>query len=162
MRLADGYVVYAGPISKVVDYFSALGYSEPATMDVADFLQLIPTPDGAMLFDPDKSPAESHYTPEGLAEAFQNSKQHEEILRMLDAPFACPWNNKPDANSDVESGSFSLSFSNHRARLSVPLEMKVEYQNSFYRTMVLNFRRHFTLWKRDKAYIIGKLSLIHT
>ena len=154
--LAKGRVVYSGPISKVVDYFSALGYKQPATMDVADFLQLIPTPDGALLFDAGSSPVSEHYSAEGLAEAFLQSKQHKRILRDLDAPYLSPWNAKPDSSADTGSGSMSLSFSNHRPRLSVPPAVKIAYQNSLPRSIMLNFGRHFTLWKRDKAYIIGK------
>lgn len=154
--LAKGRVVYAGPISKVADYFSALGYKQPATMDVADFLQVIPTPDGALLFDADSSPVSEHYSAEGLAEAFLTSKQHERILRDLGAPYSSPWRVKPDDTAETGSRSMSLSFSNHRPRLSVPPSVKVAYQNSLWRSIMLNFGRHFTLWKRDKAYIIGK------
>ena len=34
--------------------------------------------------------------------------------------------------------------------------MKIAYQNSLLKSVMLNFRRHYTLWKRDIAYIIGK------
>lgn len=154
--LAKGNVVYSGPISEVTGYFSALGYKQPATMDVADFLQLIPTPDGALLFDAGSSPASAHYSADGLAEVFQRSEQHQRILRELDNPYMYPWNSKSEDNADMESGSMSLSFSSHRPRLSVPPAMKIAYQNSLLRSITLNFRRHYTLWKRDIAYIIGK------
>jgi ABC-2 type transporter len=142
--LAKGYVIYAGPISEVVDYFSALGYKQVSTIDVADFLQLIPTPDGAMLFDPASSPVDEHYTAEGFAEAFQQSEQFKKITAALEAPSRYDWTKHKTSGSK-------------QSRNGVPNEFKIKYQNSFFRTMTLNLSRHFTLWKRDKAFIYGKL-----
>ena len=46
--LAEGRLLYAGPVEDVVGHFAALGYRPPDTMDVADFLQSVATPDGAV------------------------------------------------------------------------------------------------------------------
>ena len=37
--LSEGFLIYAGPVEDVVEYFESLGYALPATVDVADFLQ---------------------------------------------------------------------------------------------------------------------------
>lgn len=50
--LSEGMIIYAGPLADVEDYFGSLGYIAPDTMDVADFLQMLSTPDGAELFAP--------------------------------------------------------------------------------------------------------------
>ena len=142
--LAKGYVIYSGPINEVVAYFESLGYKQSSTIDVADFLQLIPTPDGAMLFDAASSPAESHYDAEGFATAFAQSDRYKKILVELESASPYDWS-KPKASS---SGG---------TKNGVPPAFKVKYQNSFFRTTRLNLSRHFTLWKRDKAFIIGKL-----
>jgi ABC-2 type transporter len=141
--LAKGYVIFAGPITEVVDYFAALGYKQVSTIDVADFLQLIPTPDGAMLFDAASSPADEHYTAEGFAKAFHESEQFKRIQAELERPSRYDWTKPKPGSKEGANG--------------VPSEFKIKYQNSFYRTMKLNLYRHFTLWKRDKGYIIGKL-----
>ncbi len=44
--MADGQIIYHGATTKVLEYFTALGYHCPEIMDVADFLQEIPSPDG--------------------------------------------------------------------------------------------------------------------
>ena len=153
--LAKGYVVYAGPIANVVEYFAGLGYKQPPTMDVADFLQLIPTPDGAMLFDAVISPVSEHYSAEGLADAFKESAQYEQILLELDAPNPSSWKLKSNCNGDAENGHTFLSLQG-RTKNSVPAAMKVAYQKSLFGSTMLNLFRHFTLWKRDKGFIIGK------
>lgn len=38
--LADGRVIYSGPVDNVVPYFETLGYVIPDRMDVADWLQV--------------------------------------------------------------------------------------------------------------------------
>jgi ABC-2 type transporter len=149
--LAKGYIIYAGPIDEVIDYFAALGYSQKSTMDVADFLQLIPTPDGEMLFDPEKSSADEHYTAERFAEAFRQSEQYMRISEKLDSPSRYNWKARK-MEGDGETGR-----SVGKTVPGVPKEFKIKYQNSFLRTAKLNLARHLTLWKRDKGFIIGKM-----
>lgn len=141
--LAKGFVIYAGPIDEVVEYFESLGYKQSSTIDVADFLQLIPTPDGAMLFDAASSPEDKHFTAEGFASAFAQSDRYKKIIAELDSASPYDWT-KPKSN-----GSSAVN--------GVPPAFKIKYQNSFLKTTRLNLNRHFTLWKRDKAFIIGKL-----
>lgn len=147
--LAKGYVIYAGPIDEVVDYFAGLGYKQMSTMDVADFLQLIPTPDGAMLFDTTSSSVDEHYTAEGFAQAFAKSEQYKRITVALDVPSVFHWKPKKRGRN-VESGATAVT-------AVVPEEFMIKFQNSFLRTTALNLSRHLTLWKRDKSFIIGKL-----
>lgn len=135
--LSEGLCVYAGPIAEVVDYFESLGYIQPATMDVADFLQSIPTSDGTMLFDKDISPYEEHLTATEFAEAFKNSPQYARIAEELNGPYPVSWKGR-DSKS------------------SVPEEFKKPFQNSFCTALNLNLQRHLVLWKRDYGFIIGK------
>jgi energy-coupling factor transporter ATP-binding protein EcfA2 len=162
--LAKGYVVYAGPISEVVEYFHGLGYKQIATMDVADYLQLIPTPDGELLFDAENSPVDSHYSAEELAAAFQKSARYQQILDDLNAPDPRSWKTKGDLEA---GGSGSLASSlvsslplpgkSSRVPNKVPAEYKVCFQNSLWRSTKLNLQRHLTLWRRDWGFIIGKM-----
>ena len=144
--LCEGHVIYAGPIDEVVDYFAKLGYRQPSTMDVADFLQLIPTPDGAMLFDPENSTQKEHCTAVKFALAFVESEQYERIIKELEGPSRYSWKSK---SGDVENGG--------KRSDGVPKQFYVKHQNSFWRSTKLNLSRHFTLWIRDKGFIIGKM-----
>lgn len=148
--LSEGYLVYAGPIDSVVDYFEDLGYKLPATVDVADFLQSLPTPDGALYFHPPEGSQQTHYTSEGFAEAFEESEAGERVRDELNANRMCMWKAANDTSTQDEETA--------KAQVVVPTpdEFKVEFQNSFLRSTKLNFVRHLTLWKRDKGYIIGR------
>jgi ABC-type multidrug transport system ATPase subunit len=52
--LAEGRIIYAGPIEEVEDYFAEIGFHSPEFVDVADFLQMVSTEDRADLYDPPK------------------------------------------------------------------------------------------------------------
>ena len=39
---------FIGPREQVLPYFASIGYECPATVDIADFLQVLPTPDGKL------------------------------------------------------------------------------------------------------------------
>lgn len=149
--LSMGHVIYAGPIDEVVDYFASLGYQQPSTMDVADFLQLLPTSDGAMLFDPATSSEDEHYTTERFAQAFRRSVHHDKIANELSSSSPFCWSSFTGTDDD------SSTPKKHRRSSLIPIEFRNKYQNSFLQTTALNFSRHFTLWKRDKGYIIGKM-----
>lgn len=45
--------MYSGKCSEVVAYFEAMGYSCPKFVDIADFLQELPTAEGSRFINPD-------------------------------------------------------------------------------------------------------------
>ena len=127
-------VIFAGPITEVVDYFADLGYHQPATMDVADFLVSLPTPDGVLFTD------HEHYTAEEFHEHFKKSQQMKFIESELNATSVYNW--KKEGSGDD---------------FKIPEDYLTPYQNSFSRAMNLNFKRFLTLWRRDLGFIIGKM-----
>lgn len=149
--LAEGHLVYAGPIGSVVEYFEELGYVLPATVDVADFLQSLPTPDGAGFLQNPEGSTRSHYTAEQFAEAFMKSPQGERLVGHVNSPHPVRWTpeGKPEPKDEEEALSIRDT--------ETPAEFKIEFQNSFWRSFSLNLKRHITLWKRDKGFIIGKV-----
>lgn len=153
--LAGGQLVYAGPIDEVVDYFAALGYRQPDTMDVADFIQSVATPDGAMMFNAEDSTMEEHYSAAAFAEAFKSSERCKEILEEQSSPLSCNWNDGRKLDSVDEENPTSHS-NNDNGDGTVPEEMKRHYINSFWRSVSLNAKRNLTLLKRDKEFLIGK------
>ena len=130
--LAEGCIVYAGPVDKAVDYFNELGYVIPDSMDVADFLQAITTSDGAKLFHPSES-YERHFTPRQFSEMFYSSRFGKKIREELEAPHDHDWSIDNSETKDIEK----------------------LYLNPIQRSIWLNFQRHFTIWKRDKRYVIA-------
>ena len=144
--IAEGELLFAGPIDSVGDYFSKLGYKPPGHMDVADFLQLIATPDAASLFE---APPEvrafrkAPYSAPELAEMFRQSSYAKRINKALESPFEYVWKS--------EEGSLHgrVTF------LSQWHAVQKKYANSFPRAAWLNLVRNLTIWKRDRRVLIA-------
>lgn len=134
--LSEGFLVYAGPVEDVVDYFEALGYSLPATTDVADFMQSVTTVDGALLFNPEASEYNSHLTPQEFAEAFRKSKHARHIEELLQQGY---------------------KWKSDNGNITVPDDFKTEFRHSWLDSFTLNFKRHILMWWRDKGFIYGKM-----
>jgi hypothetical protein len=149
--LAEGSVVYAGPVDEVVDYFAALGYLQKDTIDVADFLQSIATPDGSMFFAKE---GEEHFCASQFAEAFRSSMMHKRILAQLDSPLSCNWNVKQTVSAKDEENTHQPE--NMDVTSIVPEKFRHPYRNSFWISVKLNLHRHLTLLKRDREFLIGK------
>lgn len=154
--LAEGQLVYAGPIEQAADYFASLGYCPPSNMDVADFLQSVTTSDGNLMFNPDISPNDKHYTSLEFAEAFRSSGQYKHILARQSSPLSCNWKTgQLDSiqEEDEENAQLTPDTQNNK---TLPEEIKYQYINSFFTSTSLNVKRHLTLLKRDKEFLIGK------
>jgi len=147
--LAEGKIMYSGPIEDVQIYFEDLGYQPPDTMDVADFLQVLSTPDAAALWKapPDlQEERSSAYSVDELAELFKKSKQYQKILQDLDEPVEHAWDAKPGESGSAGSHLNQLPFI-HR-----------KYANSFPRSVWLNLKRSLTLWIRDRRVLIANFA----
>ena len=117
---------------------------------MADYVQSIPTPDGELFFKAENSPSDHHYTASEFAAAFKESKQFKRILDRLDnGPGPNKWVAKLDSTTKHDEEASSMR------QKEVPKQFKILYQNSFARSLGLNFKRHLTLWIRDKGFIIG-------
>jgi ABC-type multidrug transport system ATPase subunit len=134
--LGEGHVIYAGPVTMVEDYFASLGYRACDQCDVADFLQVLSTPDGASLYIDDDSP----YTMEGFAQAFRDSEEFQDIQDRQTMPWENEWN---------------MTKSEHLPITTTTAVLKKKYRNSGMRATWLNLRRNLVIWKRDKRFLIA-------
>jgi ABC-type multidrug transport system ATPase subunit len=134
--LAEGLLMYAGPIEEVEDYFAKIGFTSPEFVDVADFLQMVSTEDRDTLF----SPGEKAPTVADLAEIFQKSEQGLRIHNLIEAPddFIFSERGRVFQSEDV----FQLE------------AIKKKYANRWYRSIQLISRRFLTLWVRDKKVLM--------
>lgn len=146
--LAEGKVLYAGPIAQVEDYFAKLGYRAPPFMDAADFLQLLSTPaDCENLFRPPPEVAETQpkpYSADQLAKLFRESIYGEHIKASLRAPYKHVWGSS-HAGVEVEDGVDHLD----------DRKFYRKYANSFPRSVGLNLKRNVLLWLRDRRVLIA-------
>lgn len=144
--LAQGNLLYVGPIIKVEDYFANLGYKAPAHMDIADFLQLLSTSDAEKLFDPPPEIAQEQstpYTASELAEIFRRSDMGKNINMDLELPHKHIW----ASGGDVEQHEEANYLDDKRFRR--------KYANSFPRSISLNLRRNLKIWIRDRRVLIA-------
>jgi ABC-type multidrug transport system ATPase subunit len=142
--LAAGQLVYAGPISDVESYFANLGYHAPLHMDVADFLQMLATPDAVKLYDPPRDESRTRpYTASELAKLFRQSKHGVRILAELNNPHSQVWKSGRDVRHKTE------------AALIDDKRFQEKYANSFHRSVWLNLNRNLTIWYRDKRPLIA-------
>ena len=125
--LSEGKVIYAGPVEAVVDYFMSLGYDIPERMDVADWLQALPTKDGAQFLRGGEGNGSKHLSTDEFMAKFYESPRGCQILETLDSP--------------SRDGSAVKSWST------------VRYRNPTFRSLKLLVRRELILWWRDKYQI---------
>lgn len=141
--LAEGKLIFAGPISRVEDYFAALGYKAPKQVDVADFLQLLTTADAEKLYEPSEERSKP-YTADELANIFRDSVFGESITQDIKAPSKYAWASSHE-DTEVPQHSNCLDDSRYRNK----------YANSFPRSVWLNLKRNITVWTRNRRVLIA-------
>ena len=145
--LAEGRLLYAGPVANVEGYFADLGYKAPEQMDVADFLQhLTVSTDAAKLFDPPEDIKEERATPYSsseLADMFRKSEWGQKIRMDLQSPLSKSWKDSDEKQEGLDSFGGLDTY-----------KLKRKYANSFFRLTWLNVKRMLTLWIRDKRLLI--------
>ena len=130
--LSEGRIIYCGPADGIIDHFTSLGYSLPERMDIADWLQQLPTPDGAQ-FLTDKSESAKHLSTMEFKERFDKSELGLKIKQKQDAP--C--NHYPEC---VMAG------------------LSKRYHNSPLASLKLLVGRELLLWRRDVPAIRAKIA----
>ena len=138
--LADGKLLYAGPLDEVENYFADLGYRAPDCMDIADFLQVLSTPEGEELFDPNEAERDIPYTLAELAEAYRESKQFQRIKDHQKEPWERTW---------------ELHKKETPSKSPTAVKLMREYANSGHRATWLNLVRNLIIWSRDKRFLIA-------
>jgi hypothetical protein len=116
-------------------------------MDVADFLQLISTPEGATLYNPPPENARARsepYTLEELAEEFKKSKYGTMIASDVRQAYGQVWGSLHGNVPKLDDAEF---LDDRR--------YEYKYANRFGTSLLLNLRRQLTLWKRDKRVLIA-------
>lgn len=144
--LADGKLIFSGPVGEVENYFGSLGYRAPEYLDTADFLQMITTEDGVTLYDPPeeiKSVYPEAPTISELAEIFRRSKFGQEISDKLSRPSNYVWKEDESRSGSQVSGLGTMPY------------IRKRYANGFFRSTKLLLIRFLTLWIRDKKVILA-------
>lgn len=137
--LSDGKIIYSGPVDKVLDHFNSLGYEIPDRVDVADWLQALPTKDGYEYLNEAKDKKfdkeallEKHLTPEEFRQKFNESALGQKILERIAAPV-------PKGGDAIKAMAAN------------------RYANSSKDSLKLVVRRELLLWWRDKYQIKAKV-----
>lgn len=134
--LSGGKIIYCGPVEEVISYFNALGYEIPDRMDLADWLQILPTKDGSTYLkaiDLDKPVSEQHLTSEQFHQKFLESVVGKNLLEKVNSP-----------TEDDTSGVIREMASRR-------------FRTSTFRALQLVAGRELLLWWRDKYAIKAKV-----
>lgn len=146
--LAQGRIIYAGPIEEVEDYFANIGYKCPQFTDVADFLQMIATEDGRELYDPDQSMLQIRPDPptaSELSELFRTSTIGVNMLNKLHSPEQYVW-------CETEE---SMHHQTTVSKLAMSESVRKKYANNFFQSTALIVWRFMILWVRDRRVLIA-------
>jgi hypothetical protein len=146
--MAEGQIIYAGPIEEVEDYFASIGFHCPEFCDVADFLQMVSTGDGSHLYDPDDTVRDKRPNPPTigeLAEMFQQSELGCMIKVDLDGPLPYIWKETEGLDNEISQIS----------NLVMSDAVRKKYANRFPRSTLLILRRFIKLWLRDRRVIFA-------
>lgn len=144
--LADGKLIFSGPVGDVEDYFGSLGYRAPKHLDTADFLQAMTTEDGAAYYDPPEEIKCVYPTAPSiseLADRFRQSKFGQQISDKLEKPSAYVWKENESQHGSKVSGLGTMHYIRNR------------YANGFFRSTKLLLNRFLILWIRDKNVILA-------
>ena len=129
--LDRGRVIFAGPIDEVVEHFTGLGYQIPPRMDPADWLQTLPTPDGANFLVDEK---QTHLTNEEFVEKFVESERGQLLAERLKAPLS-------DSIEPIKGEK----------------EFTARFHNSWFKSTQLVLKREALLWWRDKYQLKARI-----
>jgi ABC-type multidrug transport system ATPase subunit len=137
--LCEGKIIFFGPVEEVVGHFNRLGYVIPERMDVADWLQAVPTKEGWIYLEgvdaeaPDPAFKARHLTPEQFRERFHASELGKSLMDVVQGP------------TDME------------ARDMIQQMAQVKFHNSSFQSLKLVMQRELLLFWRDKPAIKAKV-----
>jgi len=129
--LSEGRIIYHGPRSYVLQYFESIGYHCPDNVDVADFLQELPTLEGRRFIDNSKEDV-----PRGtaaLVNTFKRSELFSVMLKQMDTELE-------------ESKNYKW-----------PEFVREPYATTTWDAMKLCLERQTKLTMRDKDFVVGRL-----
>lgn len=110
--MSEGNIVYHGPTTTVLQYFNDLGYQCPGIMDVADFLQELPTADGKRFTLGNKTAAGG--TPpvgtEELVKAWKDSTLFRAMVEYMDVQVSESTGQWPAVYNERYPESFWFAF----------------------------------------------------
>jgi ABC-type multidrug transport system ATPase subunit len=165
--LAEGRIIYAGPIEEVEDYFAEIGFKSPEFVDIADFLQMVSTDDREDLYDPPAIAKSKRYLTgvpmvADLAKIFRESYHGTRIQELLKTKSQYGWEKVEKRSVLGKVDKFLRKSSHDESTSSAPATalafskfeaVKHKYANNWYRSTVLITRRFLTLWVRDRAVL---------
>ena len=134
--LDSGRLIYSGKVEDAVGYFESLGYFLPERTDVAEWMQSLPTADGAKFLRQDPGASHRrHLSSAEFADAFQKSQLGRSIAVEIKKPL------EHQVYGFIKAKEFSE-----------------RYRNPWHKSIWLVFRRELLLWRRDTYNLRAKVA----
>lgn len=139
--LSDGRVIYSGPMEDIIDHFDDLGYEIPERMDLADWLQALPTKDGWVFLKGASEEgakyedfAAKHLSPLEFHERFYESDLGQSLMAKVNTP-----------TEQTPEHAIIRQIASQK------------FANPWYVSFMLLVRRETLLWWRDQYAIKAKI-----
>lgn len=153
--LSEGQIIFHGKRELIIPYFESLGYICPSYVDIADFLQELPTPEGRKYIVANNQRDQRESTiPRGteeLAARWKTSDIYQTMLQEMEGN-TLPINMYDEFPSlDLESTIQERNYlSNHS---HWPTEYQTKYASSYWFHFQLTLFRQIMLTIRDITFI---------
>eukprot|EP01038_Epipyxis_sp_PR26KG_P004915 gene4915-6878_t len=143
--MSEGQIIFQGPRGEVLPYFDSLGYICPATVDVADFLQEIPTTEGIRYAT--SATIEAKDVPRGTHDLVARWKSSALFKKMVD-----------DMNDDGSTVKDEEMGDNQTDEIKTwPEDFNKPHPGSFWYHFDLTFKRQITLTLRDDEFLKARI-----
>jgi ABC-type lipoprotein export system ATPase subunit/ABC-type multidrug transport system permease subunit len=150
--------LFPGPRENILDYFREVGYVCPNSVDIADFLQEIPTAEGARYINK-MSGTRVPRTTESLAQAWKTSELFANMQREIQLIDGGRLHEVLETYKDPEAGEAKKE-ENPPGTIPPyqwPADFLEPYAGSFWFHFKLTLQRQITLTVRDQSFIRSRI-----
>lgn len=148
--LSEGQIIFHGKRELILPYFESLGYICPSYVDVADFLQELPTPEGVKYISTDLKESIPKGT-EQLVERWKSSDIYKAMLQEMESETLQVGINDEFPSIDIESKQLEKSSIPNSSIW--PKEYQTKYAGSYFFHFKLTLFRQIILTIRDLTFI---------
>lgn len=148
LLLSDGYLVYHGPRTSVLSYFTSIGFTCPARVDPADFLVDVTAGRGFAYRNGQVPESSLALTPADFAATFEHSEISRTVTAELLRGFSLPRTFESSRDVKTLQSLTKTAHSKHSSRFAM----------AFLPSTGILIARQWKLLVRDKSFLYGKLT----
>lgn len=145
--MCAGQIIYQGPRVEIIAYFNSIGYECPFNVDMADFLQVIPTSEGILYMQSSEKREEASDFVEYLTKSWKATAQFQKLVADVEKFTALHDDTKVDEETGLVTPMKTFWYK----------ELNEEYPGTYWYHLDLVMRRAINVYKRDKTFIAARI-----